>query len=109
MNNVIKKCDGKGNEIYCKESLGLEIWKEFDKNNNIIHLKTSTGYEFWEEFDKDNRIIYSKGPSEKEKWYKYYKDGERCRISKEEFEEIQFREKQILNKKKVTRFEIMDI
>ncbi len=65
--------------------------KQFDENNNLIYFKNSSGYEFWQKFDENN--IYA------------------IEITEKEFNEIEFRkqEKEYLSRKKVSRFELIDI
>ena len=86
MNKVIRKHDENGNEIYYKNSEGIEYWREYDENNNLVHYKSFVGYEYWWKFDKKFPIL----------------------ITQQEFKQIE-RAKLYLNNKKCSRFEIMDI
>ncbi len=91
MSEEIKKYDEKGNLIYWKDSYGEE-WQKYDENNRIIYYKSSidTDYGYW---------------------YMYSDLGRRIEITEQEFLEIEFRKKEqeYLSRKKVTRFELMDI
>ncbi len=94
--------DKNNNIIHYKNSLNFEYWKEYDKNNNMIHYKHSNGYEEYAMYNKNNKLIYvDYGGIE---YYYKYNDGDRIIISKKEFQEIEY-----LSRKKISRFELMDI
>ncbi len=85
--------------------------KKFDKNGNKIYCKEVSGFEFWQEFDENNRKIHWKDSAGSESWYKYNKNNIRLKITEQEYRNIEFRkqEKEYLSRRKVSRFEIMDI
>jgi hypothetical protein len=66
--------DDRNNQIYFKDSRGIEWWKEYDKNNNKIHYKDSSGDEWWAEYDKNNNPIYYKD-SDGDEWWKAYDEN----------------------------------
>ena len=43
----LSKYDEQDNEIYRRESNGVESWREYDENNNLIHIRYSDGRERW--------------------------------------------------------------
>ncbi len=111
MSKRIREYDENNNLIYYKDSSGYEEWYKFDKNNNRIYYKNSSG-ELWWKYDENNNLVYSKRSFGGEMWYKYcYKNKQRISITKQEFNEIEFRkkEKEYLSRKKCSRFEIMEI
>ena len=63
--------DENNNLIHCKNSNGIEEWKEYDKNNNLIHFKDSNGIEYWNEYDKNNNLIHYKDSKGNEEWKEY--------------------------------------
>ncbi len=119
----MKEYDEKGNIIYRKDSAGFEqwmrydknnneinyknkygeCWKEYDINNNCIYYKSSNGYEERRKYDKNNNEIYYIDSNGREECYKY-KNNEQMIITKKEFEYIQF-----FSRKRVPRYEILDI
>jgi hypothetical protein len=50
--------DSKNNEIYCEDSSGYWIKREFDKNNNKIYYENSYGNWWKQEYDENNNRIY---------------------------------------------------
>ncbi len=98
--------DERDNCVYIKSffdkmDCSREGWKEYDKNNNLICYRDSYNYKFWSDYDEKNRKIHFKDNHNQEYWYRY---GKRKSITEEEFNE-----KEYLSRKKVSRFEIMDI
>lgn len=45
--------DERGNVVYSRNTLKLEIWREFDDRNRLIHYRTSDGYESYREYYED--------------------------------------------------------
>jgi len=99
----------KNNKLKSKKHIfyGTTWNYEYDKNENEIHYKSSEGHECWFEYDENNNMIHHKLSDGREYFYRHeikeikYKEIE---ITKEEFEERKSRKK-----KKVSKFEIMDI
>jgi len=56
----MKKYDERGNEIYYKDLIGVEEWKEYDENNNLIHYTNSKGFEC--RYDDKGKVIYIRHP-----------------------------------------------
>ena len=102
----IKKYDKRGNLIYYKCLDGLESWSKYNENNNEIHFKRSDGFECWKEYyNKGNLIHYKSNELNNEEiWFKINKNGDRNRITEQEF-----KQKEYLSRKKVSRFELMEI
>ncbi len=94
MSKVIKKYNDRGHQIYYKTDSSFEVWKKYDKNNNLIHYKDFNGSEF---------------PNGSEFWYKYNENNIRTLITEQEYKEIEFQEKEYMNRERVSRFELMDI
>lgn len=78
--------------------------KKYDDNENIIYFKSSSGYESWWEYDEHNRTTHYKESNGTEAWWEY--DRYNCRI---EITRQKIKEKEFLNRKKVSRFEVMDL
>ncbi len=88
-----------------------KIIRKYDENNNLIYYKSSYGYEHWAKFDENNNNIYWKSSNGSEYWYKYNKNGKEIKITKQEFEKIQYNTKikEYNSRTKCSRFEIIDI
>ncbi len=106
-----KKYDERGNLVYYNYPGGVEYWYKYDENNNLIHCKNSAGYEYWYKYDENNNEIYYKDNREREHWYMYNKNGKKVNITKQKFDDIEFRkkEKEYNSRTKCSRFEIIDI
>ncbi len=111
MNKKIKKYDERGNLIYHKYSSGFEYWFKYDENNNQIYWKRSDGWEELYKYNENNNLIYYKDIIGFEYWYKYDENGEKIEITKQEYNEIEFRkkEKEYNSRTKCSRFELIDI
>ena len=107
---MIEKYDKNNNLIYLKLSSGPEIWREYDENNRQIHDKDSRGYESWWEYDINGNVVHFRN-LKVEIWNKYDENNKQIQITEKEYKEIEFRkkEKEYLNRTKVSRFELMDI
>ena len=82
--------------------------KRYDYRGNLIYIKSSYfGYEAWREYDENDRLIHYKNTFDKEGWYKYNEYGKCIKITKQEYKKI--KEKEYLSRKKVSRFELMEI
>ncbi len=117
---VIKEYDDRGNCIHYKSvkrkfyehpgQEGWEWWREYDENNNCIYTKYYSKdhgvNKRRREFDEKNRLVCFKDSIGREAYYRYNKE-KRTMITKQEFDNIKIRE--YLSRKKVSRFEIMDI
>ncbi len=103
----IKKYDKNGNLIYSKDTYGLETWHHYDESNNKIYYKDAVG-EIWKEFDENNNLIHYKDSYNHEFWCKWDFPDEKIEITYQEFKQIE-RRKLLLNNKRCSRFEIMDI
>ena len=55
--NGIRKCDGRGNVTYYKDSRGYEEWREYDDDNNVAFSKGSDGIKIWFTYDQHNRLV----------------------------------------------------
>ena len=99
--------------------MNTDIMKEYDDRNNMTYWKDDSR-EYWYKYDENNREIYYKsfytifleeGPNGSEHWYKYDKNNNCIEITKQEFNEIEFRkkEKEYLSRTKCSRFELMEI
>ena len=113
VSEYIEKHDDKSNLVYYKNIItGYECWREYDENNNEIHWKTSDDRESWYIYDENDNLIYWKYYSSGYKgWYKYDENDNKIKITEQEYKEVEFRkkEKEYLNRTKVSRFELMDI
>ena len=107
MSDIIEKYDDRGNVIYFKGSGGNEDQYKYEENKNLIYFKNSNGYESWREYDENNNEIHFKNSNGWEYWHKYDENNERIEITEQEFENIKIRE--YLSRKKVSRFELIDI
>ncbi len=81
---------------------------EFDERGNCIHYKLSDSHDCWQEFDEYNRIIWHKDSDENEFWFEYGENNKKRLITEEKFK-FRKKEKEFLNRKYCSRFEIMDI
>ncbi len=111
MGKIIKKYDKNNNEIYWKYG-SLEYWWEYDENNNCIYFKNIEGFEIWYKYDENNNEIYYRDSDGREFWYKHGENNiYAIEITEKEFNEIEFRkqENEYLSRKKVSRFELIDI
>lgn len=106
MNEITKEFDKKENLIYRKEPNGLIYWWEYDENNNLIHVKNSLGREAWYKYDKENEWTeaYYKNTYGEVSWYKINKDGSQTNITKQVI-----KEKEFLNRKPISRFELIEL
>ena len=109
----IKEYDNRGNLIYNRISEGIEYWWEYDKDNRNIYFRNSYGHENWKEYDKEYRFIHYKEVNGEESWWKTNRneDNKYYNITEKEFNEIKFRkrEREFLNRKYISRFNLMDI
>lgn len=105
------KRDKKGNVIHVKFfKIGYEYWREVDRKGRCIHYRNSHGCDIWSEYGKYgkyNEIVYRKGADGKEDWYKVIIGRKKIKITKEEFENL--KEQEFLNRKLVSRFEVMEL
>jgi len=83
---------------------------EYDKNGNCIHYKDKNStYEDWTKYDENNRITHYKNNRNYENWIKWSKTGEMIVITEQEFNELELKKKERIERNKYNRFEIMDI
>ena len=115
MKEDIKKYNERGNLIYRETPNKFKIWYEYDNKDRIIYCKNSSGYEEWREYYgslmylklvNDDEYYDDHNIRNEEHWYKFINNC-RTKITKEEFDKIKFRE--LLNRKRVPRYEILDI
>ncbi len=105
MSEDIKRYDDRKNLIYRKSSY-VETWYKYDKNNrnNEIHYKYSDRDEFWYKYSENSQVVHYKyfnGDDDNYyKWIRY----KRTKITEHEFNHILF-----LKRKRVPRYEILDI
>ncbi len=104
MSKEVIKYNKNGKIVYYKGIDGSEAWSAYDKNNNMIYNRQSNGCESWSKYDENNRDIYFKTNDGREEWFKYNKNGEKIDITDEKL-----KEKEYLSRKKVSRFELMEI
>ncbi len=108
---MIEKYDKNNNIIYKKFPSNIEYKYKYDKNNNIINFKSSSGREYWYKYDEKNRITHYKNNKGREHWYMYNNYGKKINITKQKFDNIEFRkkEKEYSSRTKCSRFELMEI
>ncbi len=100
MEAFIKRHDNEGNIIYYTR----KSTKKYDNRGNLIYHKSHCRtYEFWREYDKNNNLIYYRNNQGREEFYRY-ENNKRMRIIEQEFKYIKF-----LTRKRVRRYEILDI
>ncbi len=88
-----------------KKYIDRGMWRVYNKNEDgITHAKRFDGFETWYKYDEKGRIIYRKNSRGEEYWWRYNKEGNISLINKEKYDELEY-----LNRKKNSRFEIMDI
>ncbi len=111
MKSRIVECDKKGNVTHVKFlKIDYEYWREVDGKNRCIHYRNSDGSDVWSEYgeyDEYDEIVYHKNDDGKEDWYKVIIGRKKTKITKEEFENL--KEQEFLNRKSVSRFEVMEI
>lgn len=72
---LIRKFDQNGNEIYYKNSIGDEEWREYDENGNLVYSKDSKGFKKWYEYDERGNLVYGKISTGKEERFNYDENG----------------------------------
>ncbi len=88
---------------------GYEEFYQYDENHNLIHHWDNDNYKVWWRYDEDNNEIHYKNNKGEERWYKYDEHNKQTiNITEQEFKQIE-RIKLLLNNKRCSRFEIMDI
>jgi len=115
MANLIQKYNKEGKEIYREfKDLKMKTWYYHSENRMFQYSIKDNFSERWYEYDKNFKLLdyigYLRYSDGKEKWYKRTQFGQK-EITENEYNFLKrnFERREEFNRKRVSRFEIMDI